>query len=465
MDAKLRIDHVVHYALRDCTYYHGRVIYRGVEVPFYEEKTVVEKDPFGWIQNLLIKHNLGMLHYERKWRSSIVQVAIRFSPPAMIEGPDRIGWDSKRNQLRLPAFALGLDGSIEPSPLATVDRDLPAALLPQPQPLSPAEMGVLTRKELPGQDTFWATTILTLTRVVAAIEAVDAFGAGLVGHSAQTIGTATATALGCLTTTVRYKGAVDALASIGDRHDWPEVVKVGGFSKLPIFADWLADAPEARRCLVTLNLVQAVALWLGHDWRILEDQTWHLARPEHLEIAPHFAAGYLADLCGRQARLVGDETETDWMTRVTMDVADFVHRSGGNPAAVLRSTAKIWQGGPANKAEAFGDLLCSVYAAGGLEALPADMCDVATSRTMVYTDGGLLVAKSTLMEVLKEHAAPTFDLTKLTGALAAAGILKEERVTARAAGWLISAEWWQDRIHRWRSEQGRLLQVHDEEAS
>lgn len=464
VDAKLRIDHVVHYAERDRTYYQGRVIYQGVEVPFYESKKTVERNTFGWMQQLLIKNSLGMLRYEPRWNPGAVQLAIRFSPPTMIEGPDRIGWDRKRNRLRLPAFSLGLDGSVEPSRLAVIDPDLPASNLPLPQVMSPAEMGMLTRTNLAGQDTFWATTVLTITRIIAAIEAVATPGVGLVGHSAHQIGIPAAAALGCQTTIVRRTGTIDTLAGIAARHDWPEIVRVGTFTKLPVFSDWLSDAPEAGRCLVQLNLVQAVALWLGHDWHILDDQTRHVSRREHLELAPAFVSSYLADLCGRSARLSGDDTESNWLVRTLHDVADFVRRSGGEPQAVLQCYDRIWHGGDKEKAEAFGDLLCTTYAAGGLETLPTDMREVATSRTMLYIPEGLLIAKSTLVELLKEHVAPTFDFSKLTGVLAAAGILKEERVTTRTAGWVVDAEWWKERIHRWRSERGRLLQLHDSEA-
>ena len=196
VNAVLRIDRVLHDPRRHRILYQGRILFKQRVIDFLVPQDVIENTPFRWMRQLLVEEQAGLLRFSRTWQRHALHIALQFHEPQVLSGPDRLGWDPRQDRIVLPRFSLDLCGQITPTYLPNLEG-YPGSILPIPDALSPAEVGMLTRDKQYSHTTFWGFLALAIARVLAPVLAIRRPPAVLTGNMAKSTGNALASLIGC----------------------------------------------------------------------------------------------------------------------------------------------------------------------------------------------------------------------------------------------------------------------------
>jgi len=265
VDGILRIDEVIHQDRLDQTWYRGRIIYEGEEVPFTELKTVIEKNPLKWMQDQLLIHSKGLLRFSPSWRSKIVPVALQFHKPAFRQGVDTIGWNAKQKEFVLPQFKIQYGTGLQRSPDPICPVEMPGNL-PEPG-IDLAELQPMVEHR--HASLFWATLTAVLANITAPALNLKPCGIGLRGQGARAAADLVLKAIGGLEwpfgTSIKD---LEKTVAVENSHNWPVLFdRNDGASAL--FHKWVLDNEE-HNAMIPVSWWESRVLRINNGWHVIE---------------------------------------------------------------------------------------------------------------------------------------------------------------------------------------------------
>ena len=319
-DAILKIDRVVYRQRRQQTLYQGRIIYRQKEVTFCEQKEVLERRTFHWMQQQLMEAGLGIMRFNPAWRQYAVAIATQIQPPLFVRGADLVGWDDVRKSLVLPRFEVPLgaeprlhEGGFQP--------DDPAFLLDAPRVVAPTDFEALGGTTL-------RSALLTTVAAAAAVVLAPAVKQPmpnilLSGANAASILQACSQAFGAVCGRPKTPRECGKLAEAAQQNGWPYVLD-NSYCKPRAFRRWIAQHEGADGLITTsTDADAAAAMMLTGQWYLLDVSRCGLPSADAVTAASQLFLRYLAEVVGRN---LDYKINGDWLQTVMNDFRNWVRR-------------------------------------------------------------------------------------------------------------------------------------------
>ena len=298
-NAILRIDEILCRQEDDATFYRGRILFAGQEIPFCESQVAVDKDPFRWMKQKLISEDKGILISARQWSKDAVELAQRFHPPVLRKMAGSFGWRNSELALVLPNFTLGRNGKVTEEEQPLFDDLIPARTL---RLYCAAPHFPRLTLDTPNNRIFWATAACLAANIIAPTHCGCIAGIGLIGPGAVTIGQMTAKAFGCADFPVpTRKGSPGELADTLDeavrRHAWPLVIRAPRGTQRQFLNFWLNCPQYLKNCVVPeLSPLMAEVVGVHGLWRFVVSDEWSTDTTAIVEQGPRVLSGWLQRL-------------------------------------------------------------------------------------------------------------------------------------------------------------------------
>jgi hypothetical protein len=435
VNALLRIDRVVHRPRLNVTLYQGRVLYKGSEIPFCDEREIIERNTQEWLQQLLLRHNSGVLHANPSWKRYLTQIAMQMHTPALVRGADHIGWDHTRGSLVLPRFEIGSNGAAKQHE-GGFQPDSPGNMLPPPDVMTVQDIEDLgdidtRRAMLALVGCVAACALAPLMRV--ALPNVLMRGAGadeLLARLAQ----------GCGLTLVRPARHTDCTRHIETQraHAWPVAIDTT-FCRTKTFTRWLMDRSGVDGIFTAVADDVQDALHLTEQWYVVD-----VAKAQRPPIAATASMGkllttYIAHALDTQL-MRGDGI--DWVETVLDDLQLFVERIGSTTTVgALTGDGGLLRTRDATQiARGFVSSLQQLRDR-GIASLNGDVRGTlkltSTTTTLEVPKAGYLGAVHSLWDV-------PLSAFSISAALTAAQAIVEERETC----WVLELAWFEAAARR-----------------
>ena len=448
----LRIDYLIHHRRLDQTYYKGRVIWKGTTIPFVCPVPEFDRNPFAWIDKLLVRSGRGSLKYLKGWTSKAVMIAKQLQDPEVIFGADYIGYDREHKAFILPVCAIPAGGEAVDHDHGVTTGQLPGKTLSRPELISPQELDLIDHP------TVWAGVISALANIIAPAFGHSSQGIGLLGAGADGLVKDVCVALGCLKGFVgRENIIVEELLDEEQKHGWPFVVRVHRNKKA--FKEWLDPGirTEGRNCVVRLDWYAFQVRKILGDWHLIHDPEPAEITTEAAESLQKLVPAYLADLMARNLQLAGEPEDGPWWHQVACDVLAFVRHRRGNQDALRAAWGLYSPSDDMDRADGFADLVGELVREGRFLMVPRGFEDPKKPCVGLIDSGypkpGMYVPKQEFAEAVSKRGVALLSGSRITHALANAGVLLDNP----DKGWVIDGEWWTERQHlRTMRESGML---------
>lgn len=443
-NAALRIEEVIWHKRADCAYFRGHVLFAGKAYPFCEPESVIQENPFRWMDDLLRRGGAGGFCYVARFNRYVVYLAKAFHKPSFTSAVDVVGWSADKSQFVFPNFLLRAGGEvIDAPPLPFMES--PCQSLPPPEMLSSIDFSPTTGDRYQGT-LLWACVAAIAANILAPSRLRATCGIGLYGQGATLIGHAVAGALGCLSFSLQTRDDQRRLAEQEHRHNWPVAVTVTSTTTTKTWRKWLDQSLQPRHnAIASLNWWQSRARALMGGWTIISSDLPFEMSAEILESLPRLLVAYLKDLMCRGFKLAEQET---WFDMVLADMADFADRHDADGDVIVAAADLVepdsLQGNPGAFVQLTGQLVYErqlMFAETGFEH--ADKPCVSREQN------GLYFRHDDLRTCLRRHNVVLTDYLRITSVLKQAGVLIE----ARPTGWLVDELWWTKNYRRHRGQE------------
>jgi hypothetical protein len=392
----------------------------------------------------------------------VVRIARLFQQPEVIQGADRVGYDSQRSRIVFPRFTIEDGGKVNRLRYPLFPEPVPAAELEEPEAISPEE---LTRPaRLCGQggaEVFWAMTACVLANLLAPVYNRRTHGIALHGYVATTVGEPVARAFGCVefmpSTVAKIREALQA----EHRHDLPMLFKE--WPGLPrryrrqLFEP--GETGQPRNCIVSVDFVAAKLLAINGGWHTIDTQHEGGIAADTLAVAKLLIPAYLKDLSERHFDLGSyPESSSSLVNLIVQDLARFVKARFGDEEDVVSAGRVMVTDDAVNRAEALTDLLMHFVENGRLEIKQTVTGRSKPTLLEVEHDGtpGLLIPYTTLERLSAQSSVPTPSLEQLYRVLEEANVLLDEDED----GPVCRREWFDKRSRVSRVKNSGLLKIH-----
>ena len=437
VNAILRIDRVVHRPRLNVTLYQGRVIYKGQEIPFCDERDTIERNTQEWLQQVLLRHNSGVLYANPSWRRYITQIAMQLHAPALVRGADHIGWDHTRGSLVLPQFEISSNG-VARQHEGGFQADAPGYLLPAPDVMTSQDIEDL------GAETTRRALIALVGCVAASVLAplVRVTPPNLLLHGAGADELLVRLAQGCGLTSVRPARITDCTKHIDTQrvHAWPTAIDTT-FCRTKAFIRWLTERSGFDGVITTVADDTQDALHLTEQWYVVD--VAKAQRPPTAATASmaKLLTAYIAHMLQSQLLPGGD---VDWVETVLDDLQLFVERvSPSTPIGALTGSGGLLRTRDAVQiARGFAQSLVRLRAR-GIASVDGDVRGgvklIATPTTLEIPKTAYLAAVHSLWEV-------PLSAFSISAALTSAQAMVEDR----EASWVIDLPWFEAATRRTR---------------
>jgi hypothetical protein len=150
--------------------YYGEINYKNQRIPFIENKTKFDKNPFKWVQDYILSKNIGLVNFNPKWQKQAINIITKLYTPEIITNSFILGWDSNTKQFKFPNFIINADGSV----VDNITKDNFKKFkyfnnIQKPGNLTPAELSAL--KENPKEASrFWTLAFLLAYNLLAPLK-------------------------------------------------------------------------------------------------------------------------------------------------------------------------------------------------------------------------------------------------------------------------------------------------------
>jgi hypothetical protein len=438
-DAVVRIENILRTA-DERSYYQGVVLFKGHTVPFTEKTETLDKGFWDWLRHLLTGKGLGAPTSVTTWTRRLLDISLRFCQPETIYGADVVGWDGERRQFNFPKFAIRLPGEVldDPACLHT-DPNIPGCNLVRPEVLGQQAITVLSARNEETQ-IFWAMAACVANNVLGPALNFTPRSILLEGDGARAIGPAAAVHLGCIqaeaASTQSFRSTIEQCGN----HHWPVVFE---FTKA---IPWnMLDAWMRKRDRVILKASSPAANVLGvrQRWNIISCHRKLGSMQLICDVANRILPAYILDLCER--RLWVPQKNPDETDNLLDDMANWLHRHGGDPEAVRRARKILRVPGRPTVEVYFVELLRYLRQEQRLVLVQAEF-DQGKSQIPKIIDGGKEVNQAwipqrSVIDLVEAAASLPLDLLPVTQALQQRGCLVREGKRNGKMGWLVRADW------------------------
>lgn len=434
--ARFRIDEVIRFARSGKVLYRGVVRYRGTDYPFLEKGERLEADVFHWLRGLLIKEGAGVPAFNFWWKSNLLEFALRFHPPRVVEGIDGYGWDEPNARFVFRDFFISQGGDVGHHDLpGPQGRATPCAGLRPPRPLTSEEVAILA--EAP--PVCWAIVHSVLFNLLSPTQHRPTHGLGLRGRGAQD-GLTVAEALGCghvqLSHEHRHREERELRTREAEAaHGWPTVVR--DFCDGPGWPSWLERGPH--NCLVVMDRLETLTASLTDDWWTMEADEPFVVPDPLREALTLVVPSFLHWSASRRL------TPTLWSERgpeerLAADMEAWFEEIGGARGAVRSGVALLNTMEPAD------------HFAHWVRMLIIEQSNVRRRYQGQYQwfppiqklIGGTWVPKAVLDFYPPGHHRPRPSAETITACLRDRGVLNDECDHDGQPGWLVRDAWWRE---------------------
>jgi hypothetical protein len=124
---KIVVNKVLRFARSDQTRFQGKLYIEDHEIEFNEDKNVIFKDEFNWVEKTVLNADVGVLPLvSSPFRSKLFEIAMQMHPPDVERVMEYIGWDKYTDKYVFPSFRVN-NGVIirEPSIVLPEYKKLP----------------------------------------------------------------------------------------------------------------------------------------------------------------------------------------------------------------------------------------------------------------------------------------------------------------------------------------------------
>lgn len=430
-DAVLKLDKAVYNPVDKQTYYQGRVLFNEHEVPFCESRKTLEKDTFGWMHDLLLKEQLGVMRYDHTWSNKAMNLALMFSNVRQVAGLTSIGWNSDDNRIELPQFAIDFRGTVLNQDKALIMNSAPALRLEPPAVLTPIDLAPLT-EDSDSSRIFWAGWLACAANILAPVVGVRTVGLAVVTESCESLVQAACASCGCNYVPLTRK-SFDLARDEEYRHNWPVMIGLADQAQKVLLRELLDSSTEARNCIVRANWWQGRTLLL-QGWNMLEAEADGI--PAKLAMEAHkLLPAYLKNFFERQLTI--DSSATGLVQRVADDVCVWLESVHADTTVVREAAGLLRYGSEVND-DLVGEMLCNLLVEGKAQIVPQEFAD---TNSIIRTKQGLFIPRSLLENVVDKKTAIDLDWEKVSSQLAEAKKLVGEVEIQGHPGIIVEEGW------------------------
>lgn len=440
-DVVVRIEQVLRTA-DERSYYRGVVLFQGDTIPFVEQTASLDRSLWKWARQFLAGKGKGIPTFVTSWGKSAMDIALRFCTPDIVTGADRVGWDAVRRQFNMPGYAIRVPNEIvEDYACLFTDDDVPARLLPKPEPLGTPALQVLSG----GNDevrVFWATAACVVHNILTRAMRFPPQEILLAGAGAQSIGSDTAQHLGCVRVDIGSKIAEIAQAlNKHYRHDWPVLFQWQRGLSTGLLNDYFSTTAN-RQAILPIDAA-AAHVWATRQHGHIIRNTRKLGPMQLLsKIAPKVLPSYLFDLCGRRFFICN--RWNSMADNILTDMATWFHRQGGSPGVLEQARDIMEVPGRYSAADHFVALLHCLHQTERLTKVRDDFSGVPSGEHLhfiVLTQDQIWIPQQDIADLTLDVTGMPLSLTAVTQALEQCNALLGEPERMQRRGWLISDDW------------------------
>jgi hypothetical protein len=421
----------------------GRIIYEQTEVKFQEPLERIEKGGFHWMREVLLQKGVGFLRFPTNHRGQMVEVANIFHQPTIETAITAVGWNEKYRQFVFPKFSIENSGEVIHPDNLILDRPIPARNLNQ--------TGVHPNLHAPTLDLsrettqlFWAVLSCMIANVTAPACHQSRAGIALCGTGAEIVGTALASALGCIRLEMGSAKDVRQALDTEQLHHWPLLGMARGGLQRRHRRELLRREPNRQRNLVfSVDWCDARLLAIDDQWHVVE---WSRAvdiSPALRKYAKVFIIAYLQDLSRRRLSLGDWTTLSDCHAEnVLKDMGRFVRERGGKDAPILAAAEKIRPAQRHGHAAVIVELAAQWRRTGKLSLLEDDGKIHSAAIVRMEANDAYRFPHLLLSKLTKDAGVDIPTSMQVTAMLDNAGVLVEKQHDA----WLIKGDWFKEHL-------------------
>jgi hypothetical protein len=359
----------------------------------------------------------------------------------VIHGADVVGWDSSRRQFNFPKFAIRLPGEVINDHVCLfTDPHVPGQHLIRPESLGQVTIQTLSAHNEETQ-IFWATAACVINNVLAPALNFVPRGILLEGAGAQVIGAASAVRLGCNEFEVASTTAVQQFMQNHGSHHWPTLFQ---FTKTPTWNTldaWLSTGVTHRVIFKTPSPTANV-LGVRQQWNIITCHRKLGSMQLVRDVAARILPAYVHDLCGR--RLWVPQKNDDETDNILADMANWFHRRGGDPVAVLRAKEILRVPGRPTSDVYFMELLRYLHQERRITKMRAGFDNIGSQLPKIIDNretNQIWIPQRSVIDLAEATASIPLDLLLVTQALEQRGCLQAEVEHNDKMGWVVDADW------------------------
>lgn len=437
-------------------YYRGVILFNEHEIPFTERTETVKTGILQWARDYLEMAGYPGMTYVTSWDKKAINVALSFHMPQVVTGVDAVGWDVDRSQFNFPKFAIKIGGEVLNDYACLFnDKHVPGRLLDPPATLSKKEVQQLSNRD---EETavIWGTIGCVAANVLA--PAIHCNTAGLIfdGSGAQTIGNATAAALGCpehgaTDYTISNCKRINRLVNQIGQHHWPYLLRTSRVVELGPIETWLSSE-TARQSI--LNLPWAAARIMGiRGWNILRCERKLGATQVRAAVIGRVLPAYLADLCERQ--LFIDNLSESHVENVIRDMSHwFSDHCNGDSLTVLDSLQLLELPDTYPAYKHFMDAVFRFINDGRIALVRRNFVNLPDGESIVCDVSGepvVWLPEDRVVDTIEKLASVPPSIMSVKRSLNAAGGLIGQRTYNDKRGWLVDETWWTKEHAEWKA--------------
>lgn len=455
-NALIRIDKVAYRPNQEQSIYIGRLLMNGGEAHFCEDADKIDPNPFKYFHHLSLASKLGVLYIRPVDRKNILALAHVFHQPTYHSALDKVGWDAERNAFVFPRFVLELNGEVKEAGDAELlpSGSVPCANLLPPTPLTEHDRQELNHGEL--ASTVWAMAAGVAANVLAPLLGHPFARIGVVGDYA--LGTSIAEALGCRTQKM-VAGVCPADSEkrypTACAHYWPAIFTAHKYEQRNRVRPGELNLTPAYS-IVPLQPIQARIFGMCPGWTMVEVPELK-ERPTALALkfAGSLLTRYLQDLACRDFALPAAPSVP---AAILDDMAAWYRREGGRTHALHAAKELVRVFDETQLATLVRDFLIEEIMQGRIRWTEPSPCKeraqvrAKAAVTALGTDR-VFIAKRLITNALGHGAGSVPDSAAISAAMQDAGVLVEERVIGDEVGWIVTWNWWQEGVTKWKSRQ------------
>jgi hypothetical protein len=447
LDTPVRLYREISDTATATVYWHGALRYKTKLVEFVEDVSVIEKNPSGWLRDIMAREGLGMPTFSLSWAKHFVYLVKSFNEPKQIKLSTRMGIQSDGDIL-FPLFRIH-DGQVLEEDTYLDPKKTPGIVIKSPvkrqarpeDAISPARTAVIA-----GYVAFAYNWLLTL-RDEPLCPVVFVGPLGSISNAAA-----------------RHIAKTMSLTKHDIRYHWSDSLRVLDSIKFAGFPDFLEPQcygllrnmpnPFQTFCLLQAERSEATALACGGNWlRIYAPNL----RSDSANLPPiDDFVNYLIDLQSRQYNLPGG----DLLETVIEDLAAWYQRYlGGQEELLPALKAMILP--PLLPGDGIIELACWLHQSGRLAVSPDDLSEKIENGTIsdayfkertaiVYgaKEKAVYVSRSVMAKALMRDKLPTPDFTRVTDDLATRHLLVD--LCNTPDGWVLKRDHWDARVAAWK---------------